>query len=339
MSVDKLLELYLARRVRRRLRSAPCACALCPARKPSPPHTRSSSSSFSAPPIPTPIRVVVLIAASPRRPAEIRCRSGWAHAIHGCTTSAGRHGVSAGVSRRLRRWLRREAGHDGEAPGRSDPYGASSSSGPRPRGSWPRRYPLQLRKRAPTSTRLASTNGFATGWSIGATAVSGAANRSPSGSSGPPSRTARSRRAFIKTVTASGWLSRRPPPAARWGGRLSIKPQRGRRHRHDRRRNQIASATWSAASSPRRDVTFLATPRAIASHSSSVLARMASAARSATMPGRTYSVLCNSRFAFTQLSILSPQPRNLSAAGNEFSVLNLQFDNIQWLKRPLRPRG
>jgi hypothetical protein len=195
------------------------------------------------------------------------------------------------------------------------------------------RHQHQRRSRSPLRIEHESPDGWRHGSSPGrpitAFTVGG---RSCSARSGSSLSTTMTGRVSTPIARQCGSFSKRRRPAVRGGGRLSIKTQRGRRHRHDRRRNQIASATWSAASSPRRDVTFLATPRAIASHSSSVLARMASAARSATMPGRTYSVLCNSRFAFTQHSILSPQPRNLSAAGNEFSVLNLQFDNIQSLR-------
>ena len=43
-----------------------------------------------------------------------------------------------------------------------------------------------------------------------------AASQSLSGSCGPSSRTARSRPAFIRTVTASGWRSRKSRPVGCW---------------------------------------------------------------------------------------------------------------------------
>jgi hypothetical protein len=50
-----------------------------------------------------------------------------------------------------------------------------------------------------------------------ATAVGGAASRSSSGKNGPPSGTARSLRAFIRTAMVSGWRNRKRLLAALWG--------------------------------------------------------------------------------------------------------------------------
>jgi hypothetical protein len=95
--------------------------------------------------------------------------------------------------------------------------GKAAAAQPRvPKKRTPRGLVL-IRLSAPGAIRLASTNGFVTGWSTGATAVGGAAGRLFPDSRGPLSLATRSWCGSISTVTTTGGLNRNSPRVRQWG--------------------------------------------------------------------------------------------------------------------------